>query len=662
MSSITTLLIANRGEIAVRVMRTAKAMGIRTVAVYADADANAMHVREADMAIHIGGSAVGESYLCADKVLNAARQMGADAVHPGYGFLSENAAFSEACANAGIIFVGPPNAAIDIMGDKARAKRAMLAAGVPCVPGYQDDDQSLETLTREANAIGMPVMVKAAAGGGGRGMRLVHHSEDLVSAIGLAQSEAQNAFGASELIIEKAIQRPRHVEVQIFADTHGNVVHLGERDCSIQRRHQKVVEEAPCPIMTPELRNAMGEAAVEAARAVDYVGAGTVEFLLDSDGHFYFLEMNTRLQVEHPVTESITGFDLVEWQLRVARGEYLPALQENIELFGHAIEVRLYAEDPVAGFLPSTGPVELFYVPDLPGIRVDSGVASGDAVSPFYDAMVAKIIAHGETREDARLRLLQALRGSALLGVTNNRDFLIDVLSQQVFIDGEATTAFIGDHYGDAMAATAPATQTLAAAAVIQHALDQAQADAMALSVSEELLDWSSTGDLTFTREYRVGEQAYTLRLNARGPGEYCVSVNGTIHNVIIDDIAESLVTLNIDERHEHYVYDSTAPETIRLANAKQTLTLTDVCRLPPERGEEAAGGAVKAPMHGLLLAIDVKAGDMVVKGQRVGVLEAMKMQHEILAGVDGSVEEISATQGAQIGAGDLILTIVEEA
>lgn len=660
MTSITTLLVANRGEIAVRIMRTAKAMGLRTIAVYSDADANAMHVRVADAAVHIGGSAVGDSYLCADKILDAARRMGADAVHPGYGFLSENAAFSAACANAGIIFVGPPNGAIDVMGDKARAKRAMLAAGVPCVPGYQGDDQTLETLTREAEAIGMPVMVKAAAGGGGRGMRLVHHSNDLAAAIGLAKSEAQNAFGSSELIIEKAIQRPRHVEVQVFADQHGHVVHLGERDCSIQRRHQKVVEEAPCPIMTPALRRAMGHAAVEAARAVDYVGAGTVEFLLDASGHFYFLEMNTRLQVEHPVTEAVTGFDLVEWQLRVARGEPLPVEQDDIELFGHAIEVRLYAEDPVAGFLPSTGPVALFYVPDLPGIRVDSGVASGDAVSPFYDAMVAKIIAYGETREDARLRLLQALRGSALLGLANNRDFLINVLGQPVFADGEATTAFIGDHYGDAITATPPATQTLAAAAVIQHALDQAQADGMALGVSSELLDWSSSGDLTFTRQYHVDELQYIVRLSARGLGDYRVVVDDIAHYVYIDDITDTLATLCIDERHEQYVYERSEPATIRLADAVQTLTLTDLCRLPPDSVEEAAGGAVKAPMHGLLLAIDVREGDTVVKGQRIGVLEAMKMQHEILAGVDGTVEQLTATPGVQIGAGDLILMIVE--
>ena len=410
MKALTTLLVANRGEIAVRIMRTAKTMGMRTVAVYSEADADAMHVREADQSICIGPAPVAESYLQINAILDAADRTGADCIHPGYGFLSENQAFASACEARGIEFIGPPNAAIEVMGDKARAKRAMIDAGVPCVPGYQGNDQSNAILIAEANKIGMPVMVKAAAGGGGRGMRLVHDPSDLESAIELAQSEAQNAFGSSELIIEKAVVRPRHVEIQVFADKSGNTIYLGERDCSIQRRHQKVVEEAPCPVMTPELRLAMGQAAVEAAKAVDYVGAGTVEFLLDEAGEFYFLEMNTRLQVEHPVTEMVTGYDLVEWQIRVARGETLPAEQDDIELFGHAIEVRLYAEDPTAGFLPSTGDIKLFSVPEGAGIRVDSGVETGDEVTPFYDAMIAKVITYGESREDARLKMVSALR------------------------------------------------------------------------------------------------------------------------------------------------------------------------------------------------------------------------------------------------------------
>ena len=440
--------MANRGEIAVRVMRTAKAMGLKTVAVYSDADANALHVRTADMAVPLGGNTAAESYLNCDAILEAARTTGADAIHPGYGFLSENTGFAAACAEAGIIFIGPP--AVRPWKSwviRRSRKRAMLEAKVPCIPGYQGEDQSDDTLSREAEAMGMPVMIKAAAGGGGRGMRRVADPEQLLQSIALARSEAEGAFGNGDLILERAIEGARHVEVQVFADTHGNVIHLGERDCSLQRRHQKVVEESPCPIMTPELREAMGTAAVEAARAVSYVGAGTVEFLLDASGEFYFLEMNTRLQVEHPVTECVTGFDLVQWQIRVAQGEPLPATQADIDLFGHAIEVRLCAEDPAAAFLPSAGPVSLFSVPPEEGVRVDSGIETGDAISPFYDSMVAKVIAWGETRETARLKLRSALQATALAGVTHNRAFLLELLDQPTFIEGGATTDYIDRHY-----------------------------------------------------------------------------------------------------------------------------------------------------------------------------------------------------------------------
>lgn len=374
---INTLLIANRGEIAVRVMRTAKAMGIKTVGVYSEADANAPHVKFADQAVCIGGAPVGESYLVADKILAAAAKAGADAIHPGYGFLSENAAFAEAVSGAGLTFVGPPANAITVMGDKAGAKRAMIAAGVPCVPGYQGEDQSDETLLAESKGVGFPIMVKAAAGGGGRGMRLVDDLVKLADAIRLARSEAENAFGSGELILERAILRPRHVEVQVFADAHGECVHLGERDCSVQRRHQKVIEEAPCPVMTPELRAEMGAAAVAAAKAVDYRGAGTVEFLLDESGAFYFLEMNTRLQVEHPVTEEVTGLDLVALQLNVAMGVPLGMTQDDVTLTGHSIEIRLYAENPDKNFLPSTGPIHLWAEPSGVGVRTDSGIETG---------------------------------------------------------------------------------------------------------------------------------------------------------------------------------------------------------------------------------------------------------------------------------------------
>ena len=444
--NFSKVLVANRGEIAWRVMRTAKAMGYRTVAVYSDADRDAPHVAFADEAVRIGPPPVGESYLNIDRILEAAHTSGADAVHPGYGFLSENEVFAAACEKAGLVFIGPPPAAIAAMGNKAAAKRRMIDAGVPCVPGYQGDDQSDANLEKEARKIGLPVMVKAAAGGGGRGMRLVTDGAELLDAIRTARTEAQSAFGSGELILEKAVVDARHVEIQVFADNHGNVIHLGERDCSVQRRHQKVIEEAPSPAVNADLRARMGAAAVAAARAIDYRGAGTVEFLLGGDRAFYFLEMNTRLQVEHPVTEAITGLDLVDWQLRVARGEALPLAQDQVQLKGHAIEVRLYAEDAYAGFLPQTGRIDVWRPATGPGVRTDHGMKDGLAISPFYDPMIAKVIAHGATRDEARRRLVKALRDTVVLGPTTNRHFLIRLLEHPEFAAGKATTAFLSKH------------------------------------------------------------------------------------------------------------------------------------------------------------------------------------------------------------------------
>ena len=658
MKALTTMLVANRGEIAVRVMRTAKAMGMKTVAVYSEADANAQHVREADQSVCIGPAAVAESYLGIEAILDAAQRTGADCIHPGYGFLSENQVFASACEAHGIEFIGPPNGAIEVMGDKARAKRAMIEAGVPCVPGYQGDDQSLVTLVAEAKSVGLPVMVKAAAGGGGRGMRLVHEASELESAIGLAQSEAQNAFGSSELIIEKAVVRPRHVEIQVFADKAGNTVYLGERDCSIQRRHQKVVEESPCPVMTSQLREAMGTAAVEAAKAVGYVGAGTVEFLLDEAGEFYFLEMNTRLQVEHPVTEMVTGYDLVEWQIRVARGEDLPAEQADIDLFGHAIEVRLYAEDPSAGFLPSTGPIKLFATPEGEGVRIDSGVETGDEVTPFYDAMVAKLITYGETREDARLKMRSALRDTALFGPLNNRDFLLDVLDRPDFIHGAATTAFIDDNYGDVFLPPGVSSSDLAVAAATQHVLAMDHHHSQSASVNEELLDWVSMGRVTDTRSYDLGEQTYDVSLVPLSVGEYEVTVNDQTHHVRITDMGDSHVITEIDGLAHRYHYHDESPATLYLSSDNLSMMLADSTRIPPEAQDAAGGGTITAPMHGQLLSIDVAAGEAVQKGQRIAVLEAMKMQHEIIAPSDGCVVEVAASAGKQIGAGDVIMML----
>jgi len=658
MKTITTLLIANRGEIAVRVARTARAMGLRVVAVYSDADAHAMHVRTADVAIRIGPANVSESYLNADAILDAARQSGADAIHPGYGFLSENQAFASACEKAGIVFVGPPNHAIDVMGDKAKAKRAMIAAGVPCVPGYQGDDQSVETLSQEATAVGLPVMVKAAAGGGGRGMRLVTDMAELASAIKMAQSEALNAFGSSELIIEKAVLRPRHVEIQVFADQYGNVIHLGERDCSIQRRHQKVIEEAPCPVMTPSLREAMGHAAVEAARAVNYVGAGTVEFLLDESGAFYFLEMNTRLQVEHPVTELVTGYDLVEWQLRVARGEPLAIEQADVELFGHAIEVRLYAEDPTTGFLPSTGKVNLCLIPARVDLRIDSGVETGDEISPFYDPMVAKIIAFGDTREDARSKLLAALKASALLGVSNNRDFLIDALQREVFIAGQATTAFIADHYGDQFAAELAPIEALSMAAVLQHKLAQAYYSEATLGVCTELFDWSSDARQEQTYMYTWDSQVQKVLLATLAPDQYRLVVGDQEACVAIRTLEQSTAHLIINGRHHSIAFQNEDFVTLHVATDSRTFRVTNEAMLPPDSQEQAGTGNLTAPMHGQLISVLVEEGQSVSKGDRLAVLEAMKMQHELVSQVDGVVSNVWAKAGSQLAAGDRILMV----
>ncbi len=447
MTVFSKILVANRGEIACRIMKTAKQMGIETVAVYSEADANAPHKKMADEVIAIGPSPAPESYLAIDKIIKAAKSTGAEAIHPGYGFLSENADFARACTDAGLIFIGPSAEAITLMGNKAEAKRYMIKAGVPCIPGYEGEDQSDTAFEAEAEKIGFPVMVKAAGGGGGRGMRLVSKPERLINALTAARSEAERSFGSAELILEKAILEPRHIEIQVFADGQGNVVHMGERDCSIQRRHQKVIEEAPSPAVSEELRARMGATAVAATKSIDYSGAGTFEFLLSQEGEYYFLEMNTRLQVEHPVTECITGLDLVDWQLKVAAGEPLPLSQEQISFSGHAIEARLYSEDPYKGFLPKTGILSNWQEAEGLGIRTDHGLESGYEVSPYYDAMIAKVIGFGNSREAARRNLHSALKNTVDDGLTTNRRFLMSCLSHDAFRKGEATTAFIETYF-----------------------------------------------------------------------------------------------------------------------------------------------------------------------------------------------------------------------
>ena len=671
MKRFNSILIANRGEIACRVIRTAKELGYRTIAVYSDADAGAPHVQLADEAVRIGAGPVGESYLLAERILEAAVTSGAEAIHPGYGFLSENAAFAQAVEAAGLVFIGPSAEAIEVMGNKAESKRRMIAAGVPCVPGYAGHDQSDECLLVEGAKISLPLMVKAAAGGGGRGMRLVHDQADLANAIKLARAEAESAFGSGELILEKAIIKPRHVEIQVFADTFGNTVHLGERDCSVQRRHQKVIEEAPCPIMTPELREQMGQSAIEAAKSVNYRGAGTVEFLLDSgkNAAFYFLEMNTRLQVEHPVTELITGLDLVALQIAVAQGEQLGLEQADIQLEGHAIEVRLYTEDPSQDFLPASGPVELWQPASAVGLRIDSGICSGQGISPFYDPMVAKVIGYGPNREVARQRLIAGLKETVLFGTPNNARFLIQCLEKQQFIDGLSTTAFIAEEFSEAdLANPLPEFADAAVAAVLELRLEHNQLFQRALGVSHNLRDWTSASCLVSRKQYQFDELIYDLAISPEGKDSY--RITGMVAAMDTGESPSVVVTLSqLQDTSAQLLVDGKAITAIYMSPKKGQLYCSiqgrsaffkDLIILDGLADEAVGGGRVISPMHGLLLDVLVAPGDLVVKGQVLAVLEAMKMHYEITAEIDGTVIEVSAVTGNQVATDDLLIEISE--
>ena len=666
MNNFNSILIANRGEIACRVIRTAKKLGYRTVAVYSDADAGAPHVKLADDAVRIGSGPVGESYLVPELILQAAASSGAESIHPGYGFLSENAAFAEAVESAGLVFIGPTREAIDVMGNKAESKRRMIEAGVPCVPGYEGHDQSDKTLIAEGLKIDLPLMVKAAAGGGGRGMRLVHDQADLANAIKIARAEAEGAFGSGELILEKAIIKPRHVEIQVFADTFGNTVHLGERDCSVQRRHQKVIEEAPCPVMTPELREKMGQSAIDAAKSVNYRGAGTVEFLLDDSGFFYFLEMNTRLQVEHPVTELITGLDLVALQISVAQGDSLDLSQADISIEGHAIEVRLYTEDPSQDFLPASGPVDLWAPASGVGVRIDDGISTGQAISPFYDPMVAKVIGYGPTREAARLRLIGALKETVLFGTPSNKDFLIQCLDKQSFIDGAATTAFIGEEFSaDDLDAAPVSFLDSAVAATLELCLENKAHFQRSLLVSCELKNWTIASAMVSRKQYQFVDITHDLSISPinSSADTYHVADTAAEQSAVIQVISmqDNKAVVLFDgvklvaqfmQRQRGQIYCSIQG---RGAFFKDLIILDGVV------DDAEGGGRVIAPMHGLLLEVMVSAGDEVVKGQTLAVLEAMKMHYEILAEVDGTVEEVSAVAGSQVAVDDVLIEIKEK-
>ena len=666
MNNFNSILIANRGEIACRVIRTAKKLGYRTVAVYSDADAGAPHVKLADDAVRIGSGPVGESYLVPELILQAAASSGAESIHPGYGFLSENAAFAEAVESAGLVFIGPTREAIDVMGNKAESKRRMIEAGVPCVPGYEGHDQSDKTLIAEGLKIDLPLMVKAAAGGGGRGMRLVHDQADLANAIKLARAEAEGAFGSGELILEKAIIKPRHVEIQVFADTFGNTVHLGERDCSVQRRHQKVIEEAPCPIMTPELREKMGQSAIDAAKSVNYRGAGTVEFLLDDSGFFYFLEMNTRLQVEHPVTELITGLDLVALQISVAQGDSLGLSQADISLEGHAIEVRLYTEDPSQDFLPASGPVDLWAPASGVGVRIDDGISTGQAISPFYDPMVAKVIGYGPTREAARLRLIGALKETVLFGTPSNKDFLIQCLDKQSFIDGAATTAFIGEEFSAADLDAAPVSfLDSAVAATLDLWLENKAYFQRSILVSCELKNWTIASAMVSRKQYQFGDITHDLSISP---------INSSADTYHVTDTAAKLgaviQVISMQDNKAVVLFDGVKLVAQFMQRQRGQIYCSiqgrgaffkDLIILDGVVDDAEGGGRVIAPMHGLLLEVMVSPGDKVVKGQTLAVLEAMKMHYEILAEVDGTVEEVSAVAGSQVAVDDVLIEIKEK-
>jgi geranyl-CoA carboxylase alpha subunit len=644
------LLIANRGEIALRVMRSARKLGLGVVAVYSDADRDALHVQHADQAVRIGEPLPAKSYLNSPAIVAAAKASGADAIHPGYGFLAENEEFAQACKDAGLVFIGPSPQAIESMGNKAGAKEIMKKAGVPVVPGYQGADQGDEVMLAEAREIGFPVMIKAVAGGGGRGMRLVTDASSFPDALRSARSEAKAAFGDPTVILERAIQNPRHIEIQVFGDSHGNAIHLGERDCSVQRRHQKLIEEAPSTAVTPDLRAKMGEVAVAAVKALRYEGAGTLEFLLDASGGFYFMEMNTRLQVEHPVTEAITGLDLVELQLRVARGESLPLKQQDIRFTGHAIEVRLCSEDAAQDFMPQSGRMARWQVPD--GIRVEHALQSGSEIPPFYDSMIAKVIGHGATREEARGRLIVGLEQLTGFGVTTNQTFLMSCLRHPGFAKGEATTAFIGAHRDELLAPRADA------------AFDMALAGLLLYVTNPQAPSWRRGRSLAATfplpAKIEIAGQALELEVWRERDGSYIVARDGRQDKFEIDQLDLDVIRF----RHDG-VMDSAKflrdGDRLHLQRRGIPLAATDLTLAAPKAAASNGDGKVRAAMNGRVVAVLVKPGDRVTAGQPVMTLEAMKMEHVHKAGIDGVVAAIDVAEGEQVTTGRIVAEIGAE-
>ena len=657
MPKFTKVLVANRGEIACRVIMGAQAAGYPAVAVYSDADANARHVQLADEAVRIGPPPVGESYLLIDTIIEAAKASGADAIHPGYGFLAENADFSQACTDAGIVFIGPSPEAITLMGNKRQSKIKMIEAGVPCVPGYEGGDQDDETLTAEAEKIGVPVMIKAAAGGGGRGMRLCDDTAQLGEMIASARSEAQNAFGNGELILEKTVVGARHVEIQVFGDHHGTVVHLGERDCSVQRRNQKIVEESPSPVVDEDLRQRMGQAAVDAAKSIDYVGAGTVEFLLAADGDFYFLEMNTRLQVEHPVTELVTGVDLVAWQLLVAQGEPIPLPQDDIIQFGHAIEVRLCAEDPAEGYMPQTGDILNWTPPTGEGIRVDHGLASGGEISPFYDSMVAKIIAVGADREQARTRLIRALDYTQFHGVSSNLNLLRAILAEDDFAAGDFNTGYMPAHFAESSLAEAKLPDEVLPLAALALFVDDALSLQASNNLPAELSSWHSApgGHTNLILRWRGSDTALEVSQNSQQT--FSVSSGDNSSELTVQDGAPGTLRLLRDGVSLRVRY-SRSGNQLWLNTESGTWQLEDRTLAAAEAAAPGADGRILATSDGRILDVRVAVGDTVEAGTTIAVLEAMKMEFQLKTPVPGTVSQVDVSAGDQVANRQLLVQL----
>lgn len=667
-----TLLIANRGEIACRIAATARRMGIRTVAIYSDADANAQHVAAADVAVHIGGPEPRDSYLRGAAIIEVAKQTGAQAIHPGYGFLAENEEFAQACQDNGIIFIGPKASSIAAMGSKSAAKALMEEAGVPLVPGYHGTNQDPDFLKSQADTMGYPVLIKASAGGGGKGMRIVESSEAFTEALKSCQREAAASFGDDTVLIERYLQKPRHIEIQIFADTHGNCVYLFERDCSVQRRHQKVIEEGPAPGMTPERRKAMGEAAVAAARAVDYVGAGTVEFIVEPDGRFYFMEMNTRLQVEHPVTELITGHDLVQWQFEVAAGRKLPLTQDELSFSGHAIEARIYAENPDNDFLPSIGTLSVLKLPEHAAftngnVRIDGGIKEGDTISPYYDPMIAKVIVHGQDRDQARIRMVQVLEQIQSVGVHTNISFLRRLMLDESFASANLDTGLIERQYNTLFPPYKPASDTMLALAVAAMLIDNGATHSELNQTKEHDDPWSVTdfwrlsGQLEriygLIENKEIRQISLTLKNN-----QWVLTHNENSYKfawqVVNNEGNIATIEVQLDQQRHT---GSAAFEADKLHIFFNGATYVFGTLIPGMYGEDSSDshqGGLTAPMPGKIISIDVQIGDTVTSGDRLMVMEAMKMEHTIHAPISGTVSELFFAVGDQVNDGAELIAI----